>query len=167
MTPKPPRFTKGKGHQKLNAALDARVREIVGDGYVCVNRTGDAVTIRLSIDRLLARIPKGGGSTALVKIAGNETGGGIYYGYLWETPPTALAVATDLEDTHLGTSEETEADRITIVNTVEVGQTTHDITEATQRAYIFMASRLGSVMSDHATPRPVYYISNYDVGDCA
>jgi hypothetical protein len=58
MTPKPPRFTKGKGHEKLNRALDARLRDVIGDGYILVNRVGDTATIRLSIDRLIARIPK-------------------------------------------------------------------------------------------------------------
>jgi hypothetical protein len=163
MAPKPPRFTKGKGHEKLNAALDARVREVVGDGYVCANRTGDTVTIRLSIDRLLARIPKVGGSTTLVKVTGDGSGGGKYTGVIWTTPAAlSLTESGDLTEAEVGQTGE----EVFIVSTSEVGESTHALTEGTPKTKIFLAHEMTGVVADPSGKR-VFAIVGFDWQDCA
>jgi hypothetical protein len=55
---KPPPFSQGKGHDKLNRALAARVSDIVGGGPIQVSRFGDRVVVGFSLAWLLPRIPK-------------------------------------------------------------------------------------------------------------
>jgi hypothetical protein len=91
MTPTPPKFTTGRGHEKLNRALESRILDVIGGPFVVCNRTGDTVTVSVSLEQLLPRIPKpsGAGGGVIVKIAANASGGGQYTGYIITGDSTA------------------------------------------------------------------------------
>jgi hypothetical protein len=127
MTPTPPKFTAGRGHEKLNRALESRILDVIGGPFVVCNRTGDTVTVSLSLDQLLPRIPKpsGGGGGITVRATGDLTRGGYYTGFVWEEAETAV----DVTSAGVMTQAETGADgdACYIRNLAEVTKNTHII----------------------------------------
>lgn len=104
-----------------------------------------------------------GGSTTLVKVTGNLTGGGKYSGVLWAQPSaTTVASTGNLTEAEIG---QTSA-QVMILNAAEVGQSTHDLTAGTPKVSIFQA-HLSTAVSTDATPKPIYVIVGIDWENCA
>lgn len=106
-----------------------------------------------------------GGAGVLVKVTGNDTGGGKYVGQVFSPTPGTVSATTDLDSDDVGNT--VGAALIMILNMAEEGQDTHDITEPTQVAAIFPAVKLQGVLSDHNPPREVYVINGHDAGNCS
>lgn len=102
----------------------------------------------------------GGAAFEKVRVSGNLAGGGKYNGNVVKTPTAALSVSSNLTDLELGAN----GDSCVIYNAAEVGKTTHDLTAGTPVQRTFLAVYLG--MSSEATPRRVYMINGFDIGEC-
>ena len=83
-------------------------------------RKGNSVTLSV-VER-----PHRALAMANIKITGSASGGGKYTGVIWNPPATAAAATGNLTEAEVGTSGEV----IRVVNTREVGQTTHDLSSS-------------------------------------
>ncbi len=102
----------------------------------------------------------------LVKVTGNAVGGGKYTGTVWADPTptnpvTPFPTAGNLAEVDIGQA----GDAVLIVNTSEIGLSTHDLTTGTPRIKIFPAHR-SPRMSDEVPPKPVYVIFGLDIETC-
>lgn len=150
--------------KKLNAAFDDRIQQITGDRYISVQTLGGKITgIKLNVD-VLREVFARTAQPTLVKVTGNETGGGKYEGQVFNPSTGTVSAATNLDSDDVG-SVVAEA-LVMILNMAEEGKDTHDITEATQVAAIFPAVKM-KAKSDHSTPRDVYVINGFDAGNCS
>jgi hypothetical protein len=109
-----------------------------------------------------APAPSPGGSTTLVKVISAASGGGKYIGRIWMADAAGddVALTGDLTEAELGDEDVTTGD-ILILNTSEVGESTHALTDGTPKTKIFIAHEL-SVVSDEATPKRVFVIPGFD-----
>jgi hypothetical protein len=104
--------------QQLNAELKARLRNLVGDELVKVKRVGDAATLSLNIDGLLAVI---GRTAVTARVTGGSTGSGIYTGRLQIPTGKAVDPSTDIS-TQMSSlwQDRTSSDDCIIINDAEI-----------------------------------------------
>jgi hypothetical protein len=103
----------------------------------------------------------------LVKITGNETGGGKYTGVLWNRPTVNIPATGNLTEAEIGSANvdgEGEDIPVRIVNTREAGAgNTHDLQDSSYRPVIFPAVYLKTAEDGV----PVYMIDGLQWKDCA
>jgi hypothetical protein len=157
----PDPFVRGAGHEKLNRELGKRPHAIEGSDYIAVNRTGGRMTVSVRVDKLRERMGGRGSGGVLVKVISDAAGGGKYIGREWITSTSSAVVALtgNLTEAELGQTGTTD---ILILNTSEVGESTHALTEGTPKTKIFIAYQLPGIRSDEGTPKDVYVIPGFD-----
>lgn len=98
-----------------------------------------------------------------LKISGNVTGGGKYYGYRMNANTSAgtIALTGSVAESDLGTPDTTS---VVILNSAELGKTTHALTAGTPVSKYFRGTKLHRKASDG---RDVYWIVALDVESCS
>lgn len=99
--------------------------------------------------------------TVLVKVTSAASGGGCYNGRVFDPPATLVAGTATLAESHMGT--EPGADNAIVMNSAEVGKTTHDLTNGTPVAKVFVGVLLGV----NTNGRQLVAINGVDWEDCA
>lgn len=95
----------------------------------------------------------------LVKITGTASGGGKYTGVIWSPPTVNIPATGDLTEAEVGV---TSSSVVRVVNTTEVGKSTHDLASTGYLPLIFPATLLKT--ADDGVP--VYAIVGFQVYDC-
>ncbi len=97
-----------------------------------------------------------------VKVTGNATGGGKYNGKIVTRGATAPDLSTGLAEGDFGTIP--SANNCYILNSAEVGKSTHDLTSGTPIATMFPGVRTGQ---NHTDGLPFIRINGNDWEACA
>jgi hypothetical protein len=117
-------------HRRLNAWLRRCILDVTVGPGLRLTRVGQSLNVALG-----DLPPAGRGSIVkLVKITGNASGGGKYTGTLWDTPTANIPATGDLTEAEVGVA----GTAIRIVNTREVGESTHDLASASFLPLIFV-----------------------------
>jgi hypothetical protein len=144
------------------AEIQRMKRKLDGVSGPGVDNRPDSLTIG---GRNAARRTIGEESAAtvvLVKITGSATGGGKYNGRILTARGTTADVATtgDLAESEIGTPA--AADDALVLNTREVGKTTHDLSSSTYLPLIF----IGQVVQTNSDGKRVVAIDGMQWEDC-
>ncbi len=111
--------------------------------------------------------PEGGGEEGpddrgvLVKITDPESGGGKYAGYILRPPTTAATASGDLTEAEIGVV--TDATNCLILNTREVGKSTHDLASSGYLPLVFP----GRIVGVTAEGKPIVVIDGAQQKDCS
>jgi hypothetical protein len=99
--------------------------------------------------------------SVLVKVTGDCTGGGKYNGRILSTGAASPDLTTTLAEADFGTVP--SADNCYVLNSAEVGQSTHDLTSGTPITKVFVGSITGYL---HTDGKPFIRINGNDWKAC-
>lgn len=100
--------------------------------------------------------------TYLVKVVSNATGGGKYFGKVWNRPAAqSFSSSGNLAESELG-QQATDAPDVLVFNAAESGQSTHDLTTGTPISKVFVARSIGPSADGYRT----FVINGSDWENC-